>query len=131
MTRIFVGRTSDIPEGKMIHIQIDKKKKDILIANVRGHYYATSNICSHEGAKLHEGELKYNELICPWHCARWDVTTSRMIMFPEKLRSLRKFNVVVENNNLYIEDQVVRRYRIMKKIICLLRRLVRNPTRSS
>jgi 3-phenylpropionate/trans-cinnamate dioxygenase ferredoxin component len=60
MTRVFVGKTSDIPEGKIIHIQIDKKKKDILIANVRGRYYATSNICTHEGAKLHEGKTTMN-----------------------------------------------------------------------
>lgn len=104
MTRVFVGRTTDIPEGKMIHMQIDNKKKDILIANIRGHYYATSNICTHEGAELHEGELKNNyELVCPWHGARWDVTTGRMIMFPEKLKSLRKFKVIVENDNLYVE----------------------------
>jgi 3-phenylpropionate/trans-cinnamate dioxygenase ferredoxin component len=133
MTRFFVGRTSDIPEGKMIHIQIDKKKKnkDILIANVHGRYYATSNICTHEGAKLHGGELKDNELICPWHGAKWDVTSGKMILFPEKLKSLTSFKVIVENDNLYLEDQVTRRYCIMKKIICFLRRLVRNPTRSS
>ena len=132
MTRFFVGRTSDIPEGKMIHIQIDKKKKkDILIANVRGHYYATSNICTHQGAKLHEGQLKDNELICPWHGARWDVTTGRMIIFPEKLKSLRKFKVIVENDNLYLEDQVIRGYYIIEEIICFLCRLVRNPTQSS
>ena len=132
MTRVFVGRTLDIPEGKMIHMQIDKKKKkDILIANVRGHYYATSNICTHQGAKLHEGQLKDNELICPWHGARWDVTTGRMIIFPEKLKSLRKFKVIVENDNLYLEDQVIRGYYIIEEIICFLRRLVRNPTQSS
>lgn len=105
MARVFVGRTSDIPEGGILHIQIDKKKKkDILIANVRGRYYATSNICTHEGAKLHEGKLNNNELICPWHGARWDVTSGKMILFPEKLKPLRSFKVIVQNDDLYIED---------------------------
>ena len=132
MTRVFVGRTLDIPEGKMIHMQIDKKRKmDILIANVRGRYYATSNICNHEGAKLHEGKLNNNELICPWHGARWDVTSGKVILFPEKLKSLHSFKVIVENDNLYVEDQVIRHYSIMKEMICFLSRLVRNPTRSS
>ena len=127
-----MGKTSDIEEGKMIHIEIGKKnnKKDALIANIRGRYYATSNICTHEGAKLHEGKLINNELICPWHAAKWDVTTGRMIRFPEKLKPLRKFNVIVENDNLYIEE-VVRGYRILKRISYVLHRLVRNPTRSS
>jgi 3-phenylpropionate/trans-cinnamate dioxygenase ferredoxin component len=105
MTRIFVGKTSDIPEGKMIHIQIDKKKKkDILIANVGGRYYAISNICTHEGAKLHEGKLNNNEVICPWHGARWDIKSGKMILFPEKLKSLCSFKVIVQNDYLYIED---------------------------
>jgi nitrite reductase/ring-hydroxylating ferredoxin subunit len=47
MTRFFVGKTSDIPNGKIIHIMIDKKK-DILVVNIGGNYYAVSNICSHE-----------------------------------------------------------------------------------
>jgi 3-phenylpropionate/trans-cinnamate dioxygenase ferredoxin component len=103
MARLFVGKTSDIPEGKMIHIQIYKKKKDILIANVGGRYYAVSNICTHEGAKLHEGKLNNNQLICPWHGARWDVTSGKMILFPEKLKSLTSFKVIIENDDLYIE----------------------------
>ena len=103
MTRFFVGRTSDIPEGKMIHLQIDKKK-DILIANVGGNYYATSNICIHAGAKLHEGKLINNELICPWHGAQWDVTSGKMILFPQKLKSLRSFKVIVENDSVYVEE---------------------------
>ena len=70
-------------------------------------------------------------MICPWHGARWDVTTGKMILFPKKLKSLSKFKVIVENDNLYLEDQVIRDYCIMKEIICFLRRLVRNPTRSS
>jgi len=49
MTRFFVGKVSDIPHGKIINMMIDKKK-DILVVNIRGNYYAVSNICSHGGA---------------------------------------------------------------------------------
>jgi nitrite reductase/ring-hydroxylating ferredoxin subunit len=103
MARVFVAKTSDIPEGKMIHITISGKK-DILVANVGGSYYATSNICSHEKAKLHEGELNGKELTCPWHGAKWDVTSGKMTLFPQKLRSLRSFKVSVENCNVYVEQ---------------------------
>ena len=63
MTRLLVGNASDIPQGKIIHLMIDKKK-DIFV-DVGGNYYAISNICSHEGARLHEGRLNDKELICP------------------------------------------------------------------
>jgi nitrite reductase/ring-hydroxylating ferredoxin subunit len=88
VTRLFVGKASDIPHGKMVHLMIDEKK-DILVVNIVGNYYATSNICSHEGARLHEGILKDEELRCQWHGAKWDVTTGKMTLFPGKLKSLR------------------------------------------
>jgi nitrite reductase/ring-hydroxylating ferredoxin subunit len=103
MTRLFVGKTSDIPHGKMIHLTTGKKK-DILVVNIRGKYYAISNICSHEGAALHEGRLDGKELTCPWHGAKWDVTTGKLILFPEKIKSLRQFKVSVENDNVYVEE---------------------------
>ena len=101
--RLFVGKTSDVPEGKMIHLMIDKDK-DVLVVNLGGNYYATSNICSHEGAKLHEGRLIGKELICPWHGAKWDVRSGKLILFPEKLKSLRSFKVRIENDNVYVEE---------------------------
>ncbi len=102
MTKFLVGKACDIPHGKMIHLSIGKKK-DILVVNIEGNFYAISNICTHEGAKLHEGRLNGKELICPWHGAKWDVTTGKLMLFPEKLKSLRLFKVSVENGNVYIE----------------------------
>ena len=102
MTKILVERTSDIPDGKMVHLMIDKKK-DILVVKIEGNYYAISNVCTHEGARLHEGSLNGRELTCPWHGAKWDVTTGKMILFPEKLKSLRLFKVSVEGGNVYVE----------------------------
>jgi len=102
MTRFYVGKASDIPQGKIIHRMIDKKK-DILVVNIAGNYYAVSNICSHEAARLHEGRLTGKELVCPWHGAKWDVTTGKLILFPEKLKSLHLFKVSVENDSVYVE----------------------------
>jgi len=79
------------------------KKKDILVVNIEGNYYAVSNICSHEEAKLHEGRLAGKELVCPWHGAKWDVTTGKLIHFPEKLKSLRSFKVSIEDDIVYVE----------------------------
>jgi len=101
MAKVLVSKASEIPEGKMTHVTAGGK--EILVANVGGNYYATANICNHAGAELHEGELKGKELICPWHGAKWDGTTGNMIWFPQKLRDLGKFNVIVENGAIYVE----------------------------
>jgi nitrite reductase/ring-hydroxylating ferredoxin subunit len=101
MAKVIVGNASDIGEGKMAHLTVGGKQ--ILIANVAGQYYATDNICNHAGAELHEGELNGKELICPWHSAKWDVTTGNLIWFPQKLRKLGKYKVTIKNCTVYVE----------------------------
>lgn len=101
MAKVMVGKTSDIVEGEVGHVTAGGK--EILVANVGGNYYATSNICNHAGAELHEGELNGKELTCPWHGAKWDVSTGKLIWFPQKLMELDKYNVLVENGTLYVE----------------------------
>ena len=55
MGRILVGKTSDIPSGKMFMVSTDGK--DILVTNVDGNYYAMDDTCTHTGASLSEGSL--------------------------------------------------------------------------
>ncbi len=76
----------------MIYNRKDILQSHILVVNIEGNYYVVSNI-SHEGARLHEGRLTGKEFICPWHGAKWHVTTRKLIMFPEKLKLLRSKSV--------------------------------------
>ncbi len=55
MAKVVVGKTSDIPEGKLTHITAGGK--EVLVANVGGNYYAMGDTCNHAGAELHEGSL--------------------------------------------------------------------------
>ena len=84
MAKVVVGKASDIPEGKLTHVTAGGK--EVLVANVGGSYYAIGDICNHAGAELHEGELVGKELTCPWHGAKWDVTTGNLLWFPAKCR---------------------------------------------
>jgi 3-phenylpropionate/trans-cinnamate dioxygenase ferredoxin subunit len=101
MAKVMVGKTSDVGEGEMTHVTAGGR--EILIANVGGQYYAIDNICNHAGAELHEGELDGKGLICPWHSAKWDITTGNLIWFPQKLRELGKYKVTTENGIVYVE----------------------------
>jgi nitrite reductase/ring-hydroxylating ferredoxin subunit len=101
MTKVPVGKVSDILEGKMTHVTAGGK--DVLLANVKGKYYATSNTCTHQGAELHEGRLNDKELTCPWHGSKWDITTGNLIRFPQKLQPLGSYKVSVEDDSIYVE----------------------------
>ncbi len=101
MAKVLVGKTSELGEGKMTRITAGGK--EVLVANVGGTYYATSNICTHAGAELHEGKLNGKELTCPWHGSRWDLSTGGLVWFPQKLKDIGKYDVVVENGTIYLE----------------------------
>jgi nitrite reductase/ring-hydroxylating ferredoxin subunit len=101
MAKIIVGKTSDIPEGKLTHVTAGGN--EVLVANVGGKYYAMDDICNHAGAELHDGELQGKELTCPWHGAKWDITTGNLVWFPTKLKPEESFRVTVENDTVYVE----------------------------
>jgi nitrite reductase/ring-hydroxylating ferredoxin subunit len=101
LAKVLIGKASDTPEGKLTHISAGGK--EIVIANVGGSYYAMGNICNHAGAELHEGEISGKELTCPWHGAKWDITTGNLLWFPQKLNTQQTFKVNQENDSLYVE----------------------------
>ena len=101
MAKVVVGNTSDIQEGKLMHITAGGK--EIVVTKLDGNYYAMDNVCTHAGADLHEGELNNNELTCPWHGAKWDIKTGNLISFPQKLRPLQTHKLLIENHTLYVE----------------------------
>jgi len=101
MAKVVVGNTSEVQEGKLVHITAGGK--EIVVTRLDGNYYAMDNVCTHAGADLHEGELNNNELTCPWHGAKWDIKTGNLISFPQKLRPLQIHKVLIENDTLYVE----------------------------
>lgn len=95
---IEVAKVDEIPEGKMKHVEVGKN--EILIANVEGKFYATSDRCGHMSAMLSMGRLRGNIVICPLHASQFDVITGKNIKEPvfapipgvKKLPELKKYS---------------------------------------
>jgi len=101
MGKILVGKTSDIPSGKMVMVSADGK--DILVTNVDGNYYAMDDTCTHAGASLSEGSLDGSTVTCPWHGSTWDCKTGKLIAFGAQLKDLSSYKVTVESDEIFVE----------------------------
>jgi nitrite reductase/ring-hydroxylating ferredoxin subunit len=54
------------------------------VGNVDGELFAVTRRCRHLGADLAKGSIDRNGcLVCPWHGARYDVGTGRMVRGPQ------------------------------------------------
>jgi nitrite reductase/ring-hydroxylating ferredoxin subunit len=74
------GRVSEIKKGQMKHTEIDGK--EIVIANLDGTFYAFSDRCGHMGARLSRGNLNQTIVTCPFHAAKFDITTGKKVGEP-------------------------------------------------
>ncbi len=79
-----MAKTNEIPVGEMKHFE--SCGKEILIANVSGRFYATSDRCPHASARLSMGKLEGTKIICPLHFARFDITTGEMLSGPLEMQ---------------------------------------------
>lgn len=101
MGKIIVGKTAELPPGKMQKISADGK--EVLVANIEGNFYAVDDTCTHSGASLYEGTLDGSILTCGWHGAKFDCKTGKLAEFPVKIKDLRSYKVVVESDNVFLE----------------------------
>jgi nitrite reductase/ring-hydroxylating ferredoxin subunit len=75
-----VAKINEISDGKIKHVEVDGS--EVLIANVIGKFYAISDRCGHMNALLSMGNLTGTTLTCPFHGARFDITTGRKLSEP-------------------------------------------------
>ena len=76
-----VAKLSDLTVGKMKNVKAFNQ--DILISNVGGKIYATSNRCGHQNAPLAKGTLNGAIVTCPLHGATFDVRSGKSLSGPQ------------------------------------------------
>jgi nitrite reductase/ring-hydroxylating ferredoxin subunit len=83
----------DLQPGQMKLLKLNGQR--VLAYNIDGAYYATSEECTHVGGPLSEGELKGDEVTCPWHYSCFRVTDGEATC-PPASEPLKTYQVVVE-----------------------------------
>jgi nitrite reductase (NADH) small subunit/3-phenylpropionate/trans-cinnamate dioxygenase ferredoxin subunit len=73
---------TELTPGKGKQVSVNGKK--IALFFTGGKVFAIDDTCPHRGAPLNEGMCSGAEVVCPWHAARFDLTTGAPLAPPAK-----------------------------------------------
>ena len=87
---------------KTLKFSVQLNGYDILIIRKSNNYYAVNMECPHAGKSLLKGTCtEANEIVCPFHSFKFDLTTGACTNNNEGFR-LRTFETKIENNQFYV-----------------------------
>jgi len=95
-----VAIKSEIADQSCKLIEIEGKQ--IALFNLGGDFYAIDDTCPHEGGPLSEGEIKGDEVACPWHSSRFDIRTGEVTQDPA-VKGVSVYRVRVIGEEIEIE----------------------------
>ena len=97
---VAVARIEDVPTGTVK--VVEAAGRQIALCNYDGSIYAIDDVCTHDRGPLDQGELIGDEIECPRHGARFDVTTGRATRLPA-IQPVRTYPVRVEDGAIVVE----------------------------
>lgn len=96
---IKVASTDELQPGAMKLVEVADER--ILLVNHEGRLYAWTEECTHAGGSLSEGDLNGNEVECPLHGSRFDVTTGEVTEGPAD-EALGRYAVRVSGKDVFV-----------------------------
>lgn len=75
---IKVAKTNNLKPGEKMRVWYENEEVGLI--NLEGKYYAFSDVCTHDGGPLMDGELEGECIICPRHGARFNIITGEETM---------------------------------------------------
>lgn len=95
-----VCEVSDIPVGEMRCMQVQQYK--LLVAHTEQGYCVSDEMCTHEDARLCDGNLSGTLVKCPLHGSRFDLISGKVLDDPAE-ENLVVYPVTIENDSVYIQ----------------------------
>ncbi len=90
----------ELPPGTMKGIEVEGRR--VLVVNLDGTIHAWDGTCTHEEADLSTGFLLGDRVTCPLHLSQFDLTSGEAVNPPAE-KPLKRYNVKMENDQLYVE----------------------------
>jgi nitrite reductase/ring-hydroxylating ferredoxin subunit len=95
-----VATVQEVPAGKARQVQVGGRM--LALFNSNGTIYAIDDTCPHRGAPLWEGQLEGTEVECPWHGARFDVTSGAHLC-PPAPKDVQSYKVQVVGDEVQVD----------------------------
>lgn len=96
--KIQLCKISEVPPGEMLRVDLEGVPP-IVVYNIDGEFFATSNICTHATAFLTDGYLDGELVECPVHGGTFNVRSGEAVDFPCEI-ALKTYEVTVEDDTL-------------------------------
>ena len=91
---------SEVPLKEMRCVSLEDRS--VLVAHTDDGVYVSDEMCTHEDARLCDGNLNGHLVKCPLHGSRFDLTTGQVLDDPAE-DNLRIYPVTIENNTIFID----------------------------
>lgn len=98
-TKQKVCELSEVPIKEMRCVSLEDR--NVLVANTEDGVFVSDEMCTHEDARLCDGNLTGHLVKCPLHGSRFDLATGAVLDDPAE-ENLKIYPVTVENNTVYI-----------------------------
>src|SRR5437016_1765187 len=96
---VTVAKLGEVKKGKVK--TFDVNGHNVALCNVEGTYFATQDLCTHDGGPLGEGELWGYNIECPRHGGQFDVRTGEVTALPP-VYPIKTFPVRVQDEDIQV-----------------------------
>lgn len=106
MRYVKVASTKEMEAENKLKVTLEEK--EILIVNLKDHYYAVENTCPHMGGSLYDGRIEGNNIICPRHGSVFDLTngkaveSGKLFFVKVKIHDIKSYPVKIMGTDIMI-----------------------------
>lgn len=103
MWKLINGIPINEDSDKTLKFSVNIERYEILIIKKENQFFAMNMECPHAGKSLLKGNCtEQNEIICPFHSFKYDMTSGNCTNNNEGFR-LKTFETKIEHNQFYIK----------------------------